>query len=287
MPGSQIRLSQGDGLKINEQWGARLFYGGMIALMLGLFVWLAGARAPEASVFLVAGAIYAVLVFRIVSHSFRAFTVMSWAFLLNYWVLISLRVEGALEIPAAEPWFVGFLIGGIAGGNVWCGRRSASKQLPHRKPDADGRLTGGWRLAVINGACVFVLLGIGIVQLVALSPTAAAAAVLAVSLMAGWALFRFPPSLEVRNGLIMLGLPVGYFAFGFLGGATDQMALPHAWSYGALAGMLIGGRYWSGPQFGEPRPPFYVPGKRRRRKRRPKQKQTPKRENPTVGAAHE
>lgn len=274
---------------INEKWGARLLYGGMIALLLGLFVWLAGAKVPESSAFLAAGSIYAFLVFRVVPPSFRAFTVMLWSLLLNYWVLISLRVDGALDIPAAGPWFIGFLIGGIAGGNVWSGRRSLSKRPQRRRPDADGRFSGGWRLAVINGACALVLLGIGTVQLVALSPTLAAAAVLTGSLIAGWALFRFPPSLEVRNGLIMLGLPVGYFALGFLGGATDQMALPHAWAYGALAGMLIGGRYWSGPRFGEPRPPFYIPGQRRRRKRRPRSKPRQRQglENPTVGAAHD
>lgn len=61
---------------------------------------------------------------------------------------------------------------------------------------------------------------------------------------------------------------------GFVGGAIDQLALPHVWGYGALAGLLIGGRYWSGPKFGEPRPPFAGQGgRRRRRKRRPKSKQ--------------
>jgi hypothetical protein len=87
----------------------------------------------------------------------------------------------------------------------------------------------------------------------------------------------------------MLGLPVVFFVLGFLGGATDQLALPYAWVYGVLAGILIGGRNWSGPRLGEPRPPFNGPGsRRRRRKRRPrsKQKQTQKREKPTVGAAH-
>ena len=103
------------------------------------------------------------------------------------------------------------------------------------------------------------------------------------------ALFRFPLPLQIRNGLLILGLPVVWFALAFVGGATDQMALPHASAYGALAGILIGGRYWSGPRLGEPRPPFNGPGRRRRRrKRRPKQqKQTQKREKPAVAAARE
>ena len=278
-------------LKKIDQWDLRFFYAGMIALMLGLFVWLAGGRLLEASVFLAVGVVYAFLVVRVVSQSFRAFTVMLWTFQLNYWTLISLDVDGALGIPAAGPWFIGFLVGWIAGGYIWSSPRagSALRQTRPRKPEADGKYSGGWRLALINGACAIVLLGIGTAQLVLLSPTAPAAAVLAGAVIAGWALFRFPPPLHVRNGLIMLGLPVVFFALGFVGGATDQMALPYAWGYGVLAGILIGGRNWAGPRIGEPRPPFNGPSRRRRRKRRPrsKQKPTPGLEKPTVGAAHE
>ena len=75
----------------------------------------------------------------------------------------------------------------------------------------------------------------------------------------GWALFRFPPPLHVRNGLLLV-IPVVYFALIFMGGATGQMALPHAWAYGVLAGTLTGGRYWSGSRLGQPRPPFNGPG---------------------------
>jgi hypothetical protein len=138
---------------------------------------------------------------------------------------------------------------------------------------------------VINAVCALVLLSIGTAQLVLLSPTVTAVAVLIVAVIAGWALFRFPPRLQIRNGLIMLGLPVVFLVLGFVGGATEQMALPHAWAYGALAGILIGGRYWSDARFGEPRPPFNGPGsRRRRRKRRPrsKQKQTQKHTEPVA-----
>lgn len=109
--------------------------------------------------------------------------------------------------------------------------------------------------------------------------------VLTGALIAGWALFRFPPRLQIRNGLIMPGLPFVFFALIFVGGATEQMGHPYAWAYGALAGILIGGRYWSGPRFGAPRPPFNGPGSRRRwRNTRPrvKQKQTQKREKPAA-----
>ena len=275
-------------LKKIDQWDVRVLYAGMIALMLAVFVWFAGDRLLESSVFLSVGAVYALLVIRVVSRSFRAFTVMLWTFFLNYWTLISLDVDGALDIPAAGPWFIGFMVGGLAGGYVWSGPGAGSgrTQTRPRRPDADGKFSGGWRLALINGVCALVLFGIGTAQLVLLSPTATAVAVLVIAVFAGWALFRFPLPLQMRNGLLILGLPVVWFALAFVGGATDQMALPHASAYGALAGILIGGRYWSGPRLGEPRPPFNGPGRRRRRrKRRPKQqKQTQKREQPAVAA---
>lgn len=272
-------------LKKIDQWDVRVLYAGMIALTLAAFVWLAGARLLEASVFLAVGVVYAFLVVRVVSQSFRAFTVMLWTFQLNYWTLISLDVDGALGIPAAGPWFIGFLVGGIAGGYVWSGpgAGSARTQTRPRKPEAAGKFSGGWRLALINGVCALVLLGIGTAQLTLLSPTVLAVAVLAVAVITGWALFRFPPPLQFRNGLIILGLPVVFFVLIFVGGATDQMALPQAWAYGVLAGILIGGRYWNGPRFGEPRPPFNGPS-RRRRKRRPKSKQKQTQKNDMASA---
>jgi len=257
--------------------------------MLAVFVWLAGDRLLESSAFLSIGAVYAFLVVRVVSRSFRAFTVMLWTFLVNYLTLISLNVEGALGIPAAGPWFIGFIVGGIAGGYVWSGPRAGSEGTRRRprRSDADGKFSGGWRLALINGVCALVLLGIGTAQLVLLSPTATAVAVLVIAVLAGWALFRFPLPLQIRNWLLLLGLPVVWFALVFVGGGGDQIALPHASAYGALAGILIGGRYWTGPRLGEPRPPFNGPGRRRRRrKRRPKQQmQKPKREMPGPAAS--
>jgi hypothetical protein len=275
-------------LKQIDQWDVRVLYAGMIALLLAVFVWFAGDRLLESSAFLSVGAVYAFLVVRVVSRSFRASSVMLWTFLLNYLTLISLDVEGALDLPAAGPWFIGFMVGGIAGGYVWSGPGAGSErtQTRPRRPDADGTFSGGWRLALINGVCALVLFGIGTVQVVLLSPTAPAVAVLAVAVIAGWALFRFPLSLQIRNGLLILGLPVVWFALAFVGGATDQMALPHASAYGALAGILIGGRYWGGHRLGEPRPPFNGPGRRRRRrKRRPKQQKQQKRTQKRVFSA--
>jgi hypothetical protein len=275
-------------LKKFDQWDMRVLYAGMIALMTAMFVWFFRNWLVEASLFFVWAVVFAVLAYRVASQSVRAFTVMLWSLFLNYLTLIS--IEDDLGVPAAGPWFIGFIVGAIAGGYVWLGPRAGTefRQPRRRTPEADGIFTGGRRLAVINALCALVLLSIGTAQLVVLSPTVFAVAVLAGAVIAGWALFRFPPALQIRNALLLV-IPVAFFAFGFLGGATDQLALPSAWAYGVLAGILIGGRYWSGPLFGAPRPPFNGPGRRRRRKRRPKSKQnqTQKPEERAVSAARE
>lgn len=279
-------------LKKIGQWNVPVVEAAMIAVLVAAFVWLFHSWLVEASLFFALSVAYAILVYRFVAPSERASQVMLWSCFVNYVALISIE-DAVLGIPAAGPWLLGFIVGAIAGGYVWTGPRAGTefKQAHKRKPEADGSFTGGWRLAVINGVCAFALLGIGMAQLVLLSATVPAVAVLAVAVAVGWALFRFPPTVQVRNGLLLV-LPAVWFALAFVGGATDQIALPHAWIYGALAGILIGGRYWSGPRFGEPRPPFNGPGRRRRRKRRPKQKQskpkqTQTREEPAVGASHE
>lgn len=239
----------------------------MVALTVAMFVWLYHSVLVEASVvFALAGA-YGVVLFRVVAGSVRAFMVMRWAFLLIYYTLII--VENELRIPAAGPWFLGFLVGGIAGGYVWFGARagSAVKRTRERTGEAGGGFSGGWRLALINAVCALVLLGLGIAHLVLQSTTAPVAAALAVAVAGGWALFRFPRSPQLRNGLLFV-IPVVFAVLGFVGGATDQLALPFAWAYGALAGILLGGRYWSGTRFGAPRAPFNDQRPRRRKRKR-------------------
>lgn len=260
-------------LKKIDQWNVRVFYAALIALLVAVFVWFFHHWLLEASFFFTLSVVCAVLVYRVASQSERAFSVMLWALFLTFLTLTS--IENGLDVPAAGPWFLGFIAGSIAGGYVWRGPRAGTEfKQPKRIRQADGSFPGGRRLAVINGVCALALVAIGGVQLVLLSPTMTAVAVLAVAVLGGWALFRFPPPLQVRNGLLLV-IPVVWFALAFVRGATDQMALPHAWAYGALAGILIGGRYWTGPRLGQPRQPFNGPGKRRRRKRRPTQKQTP------------
>lgn len=267
-------------LKRFDQWDVRHLRGGMIALMLAAFWWFFHHWLVEASLVFVLAAAYAVIVYRFAAPSERASQVMLWSCLVNYIALISIE-DAVLGFPAAGPWLLGFIGGAIAGGYVWTGPRAGAEfnQAHKRKPEVDGSYTGGRRLAVINGVCAFALLGIGTAQLFLLSPTIPAASVLAVAVAVGWTMFRFPPTVPARNGFLLV-LPVVWFALTFVGGATDQMAIPFAWAYGVLAGILIGGRYWTGPRLGQPRPPFSGQGKRRRRKRRPKQR----RENPTAGA---
>lgn len=270
-------------LKKFDQWNVPVVQAAMIAVLVATFVGFFHAWLVGASFFFALSVAYAVLVYRFVAPTERASQVMLWSCFVNYVALISIE-DAVLDIPAAGPWLLGFIVGAIAGGYVWTGPRAGAefKQQHKRKPGPDGSLTGGRRLAVINGACALALLGIGTAQLVLLSPTMLAVAVLAAAVIAGWALFRFPPTVQLRNGLLLV-LPVVWFTLTFVAGATDQMALPQAWAYGALAGILIGGRYWTGPRLGQPRPPFYVPGKRRR-KRRPRSKQ---KQAQTVATAHE
>lgn len=41
----------------------------------------------------------------------------------SYLTLIPVAVDGGLRIPAASPWFIGFITGAMAGGYVWFGPR--------------------------------------------------------------------------------------------------------------------------------------------------------------------
>lgn len=86
------------------------------------------------------------------------------AFLLVY--LSFLAFEDDLGVPASAPWFMGFIIGAIAGAHMWSGDRAGSEvnQKRERTPDGQG-FTGGWPLALINALCVLVLLGLGVAHL--------------------------------------------------------------------------------------------------------------------------
>lgn len=274
-PGTRSTNQRGPKVNKNpsrEAWYTRLFFGSLIAVMAAVFFWLARNILPEALPFFGMAVAYGVLLTRVVRRSGRAFMAMYGSFLLIYWSFLA--VEDDLGVPASAPWFMGFIIGAIAGGHTWSGEGAGTEVSQKRERNADGQgFTGGWRLALINAVCALVLLGLGVAHLVYQSPTVPVAAVLGIAGVAGWALFRFVTSVQVKY-LSLFAIPVGLIALGFVGGATGQLALPHVWAYGALAGILVGGRYWSGPKPGEPRPPFAGQGgRRRRRKRRPTSKQ--------------
>lgn len=251
---------------------ARIFYGSLITMMVAVFFWLARNVLPEALPFFVMAAAYGALLTRVLRASGRAFMAMYASFLLIYWSFVA--VEDDLGVPAAAPWFMGFIIGAIAGGHTWSGERAGSQVSRKRERTVDGQgFTGGWQLALINAVSALLLLGLGAAHLIFQSPTAPVAAVLGIAVVGGWALFRFVTSVQIKY-LSLFAIPVGLLVLGVVGGATDQLALPHVWAYGTLAGILIGGRYWSGPKFGEPRPPFAGQGgRRRRRNHRPRSKQ--------------
>ncbi|MDR6989784.1 hypothetical protein J2Y66_004301 [Paenarthrobacter nitroguajacolicus] len=262
------------------KWDARVAYAVIIAGVVALFVWVAHDNLAPASVFFLLAAAYAALLFGVVWRSVRASTVMQFAIGMISFSLIS--IEGDLGALAACSWFLGILAGGIAGGHPWSGKRPGSDGGQKRERNGEG-YTGGLRLAVINAASAVVLVGLGVTHLVLQTPTAVVGAVLIGALVAGWALFRFPPSLQTRNVLLLV-IPVEFFLLLIVGGNTGQRALPFVWAYGILAGILLGGRYWSGPRLGEPRPPYNVQAKRqrkRKRKSRAKAKQKPNTYRPT------
>ena len=76
-------------LKRIDQWNVRVFYAALIALMVAMFVWFFHNRLVEASFFFALSVACAVLVYRVVSQSERAFTVMLWTLFLKYLTLIS------------------------------------------------------------------------------------------------------------------------------------------------------------------------------------------------------
>ncbi len=238
------------------------------AVMTTVFLALAWDSLLGASVIFTLAACYTFLMFREVIQSGRASAVMFLAIFLIFFSLIA--VEDQLGIPAPGSWFLGLTVGGIAGLYGWSEKRTGTKvnRKPERTGKGDLEFTGGRRLAVINAACAAVLLGMGVAHFVLQAPTAAVGAVFAGATLGGWALFRFPLSLKGRN-LLLWVIPIEFFLLIFLAGNTDHPALPYVWAYGALGGILLGGRYWSGPRLGQPRPPFNVSAKTPR-KRKPK-----------------
>ncbi|MET4060249.1 hypothetical protein ABIB35_001794 [Arthrobacter sp. UYP6] len=271
IPGENKELNKPNNLLMMvERAGPRFFYAVLIALMLALYFWGFHRVLPVASVFLALGIAYGVLLFRVVSLSGRASMAMSLAWILIYYSMFS--VQNALAIPAAGPWFIGFLVGGIAGGHVWSGPRAGTvfKRKHQRRRNADGSFPGGWRLALANGCCALLLLGLGAGHFLLQSPTMPVGILLACSSLSGWALFRFGKT-TLWTFVPLWASPLLFLVLLLLGGATGQLALGMVFAYGLTAGILIGGRYWAGDRFGEPRPPFAGQGPRRRRKRRSKQ----------------
>ena len=182
-------------------------------------------------------------------------------------------------IPAAASWGLGFIAGATGSGYPWSRKKPRTTAPKKTKSNAKDvkEAVGSRRLLLTNAACVTVLIAGGLSHLAFQSPTAAVAAVLAGALICGWALFRFPPSALARNALVLV-IPVEFFLLAFLGGNTSQPALPFVWTYGALAGILLGGHYWNGLPQGTPRPPFSSDIKRRRKRktvRRSRDKQKP------------
>ncbi|MGR0160357.1 hypothetical protein [Paenarthrobacter nitroguajacolicus] len=248
------------------------------AVMTAVFVVMAWESLPGASVVFAVAAGYAFLMFRVVARSGRAAAVMFPAMFLIFFSLT--YVDDYQWIAAPGSWFLGLIVGGIAGINRWSGKSAGTKAS--RKPTSAGEggleFTGGLRPAIINASCAAGLLAAGIAHLFLQKPTAAVGAVFAGATLGGWALFRFPLSLQLRN-LLLWVIPVEFFLLFPLAENTGQAALPFVWAYGVLGGILLGGRYWSGPRLGEPRPPFNVRTKTQRKRKRKRKPRTQQKQN--------
>ena len=245
----------------------RLFYGAVILVTMAMDVWFFGGAPAAAAGFYAAGAVYGILLFRVVSYSGRAAFVMRWAFTLSFMVLNG--IGAGLDVPMAGPLLLGFGAGGIAGGYQWTGKRAGSALKRKRSRTEDGRYTGGWRLALINAACAVVLLALPAAYLADGVTTGTILASTLAGFLGGWCLFRFVKSVQAR----FMTLLCLFFAFipALLAAARyGYWPAPAIAVFGLMAGILVGGRYWWGPRFGEPRPPFAGQGTRRRRKRKRK-----------------
>ncbi|MCC3292380.1 hypothetical protein [Arthrobacter sp. zg-Y1110] len=242
-----------------------------IAVPVGVTVWLFGGAPVTTAGFFALGAAYGALLFRVVSLSGRASMVMTWGFVL---VEIMLHdVESFLGAPVRGPVLMGFTAGAIVGAHWWTGKKAGRPINRKRERTADGDYTGGWKPALINAVCAAVLLAASTGQLLDGVPAETLAVSLPAGFLAGWVLFRLVKSFQVRFmtfiailfALVPALIVAGSFGYG-----------DHVFTglFGFLAGILIGGRYWWGPRFGAPRPPFAGKAKRRRKRKR-KAKATP------------
>ncbi|MGF4043758.1 hypothetical protein ACX800_21075 [Paenarthrobacter nitroguajacolicus] len=253
--------------KLNQWSGRMLLFGGIILGIVASFIWMAHSTLLGASPFFAAGAAYTFFLYRVVQRSGRAFFVMHCAL---FMISIPLpQAQDALGIPVGGSGFLGFWAGIIASGYPWSGKRSGpdARQI---RDDNNGEVqgyTGGRDIALINAACIVFVLGCGLAHLAFETPTAPVAAVLVGSLVCGWAFFRFPPSFLTRNVLLLVIPAAEFCLLAFLTTINGQSALLYVWAYGTMAGVLLGGRYWSGPRLGQPRPPFNGQAEPKRKRR--------------------
>ncbi|MCC3291595.1 hypothetical protein [Arthrobacter sp. zg-Y1110] len=242
-----------------------------IVAPVAMTVWFFGGAPGPAAGFFALGAVYGVLLFRVVSLSVRADMVMRVAF--NLIFIMMLSVEDTLGMPMAGPWLMGFTAGAIAGGHWWSGKRSGSVIRRKRERTADGGYTGGWQLALINAASAAVLLGAPTAMLLDGVTVQILAVSLVIGFLGGWALVRFVKSSQAQF-ITLIAMFFALIPALILAGSFGYGDAVFTGLFGFLAGRLIGGRYWWGPRFGAPRPPFAGKTKRRRKRKR-KAKATP------------
>jgi len=228
----------------------------MLVVPVIAFIWVAHSSLLVGSPFFLVGTAYGFLLYRVVRRSGRAFLVMHLAiFMLS---IPMLQLQDALELPLGVSGFSGFWAGAIASGYPWLNKPRGSKE--RQELDSTGKHVTGYKggrdIAGINAACIALVLGCGLAHLAFQTPTLPAAFVLICAVMWAYAFFRFPPSLPARNVLLLVISLSEFMLLGFLDSVNSPSAFPYVWAYGSMAGALLGGRYWSGPRLGQPRPPF-------------------------------
>lgn len=242
-----------------------------IVIPVAVTVWFFGGAPGPAAGFFALGAVYGVLLFRVVSLSVRADMVMRGALSLILSMMHSL--EDPLGIPMAGPGLMGFTAGAIAGGHWWSGKKAGTVIRRKRERTADGGYTGGWQLALINAASAAVLLGAPTAMLLDGVTVQTLVVSLVIGFLGGWALVRFVKSFQTQF-IILIAMFFALIPALILAGSIGYGDAVFIGLFGFLAGRLIGGRYWRGPRFGAPRPPFAGKTKRRRKRKR-KAKRTP------------
>lgn len=237
----------------------------MILFTAGVTVILFGGELTAAALSYGFGALYAALLFRVVSRSGRAALAMHIAFSLMFIAMAG--IQNHIGVPVSGPMLMGFSAGSFGAACRWTGEGRGTRWGAKRERDADGTYTGGRQLALINAACAAVALLFPLTFLLDGTGLATIVVSTLAGFAAGWALFRFARTMQGRS-IPLFAVFLALVPATIIAGLYGYGPAPIIGGFGLISGALVGGRYWSGERFGAPRPPFAGRGNRRRRKKK-------------------